>query len=485
MDLKKILKGVKIRAGENIGGIDINKITDDSRKVGVGDLFVALRGYSLDASKFVGFALKAGARAIVTEKDFNSSPGVSKILVDDTRSAMSIIADNFYGHPSRKLKVIGITGTNGKTTIAYLIENIVKAAGKADAGVIGTINYRFKGKVFPALNTTPGPMILHGMLAEMAALKIGYAIMEVSSHSLDQGRVDNVLFDIGIFTNLTSDHLDYHKTTANYFEAKKRLFDKLKTKGRAVLNMDDKKVASLKGSIKPMTITYGIKNKADVTAKNIALSMDGTRFTVHAPGMSFEMRIKLIGIHNVSNVLAAAAAAIALEIPKEAIIKGIESVEKVPGRLEAVEAGQPFKIFIDFAHTEDALFNVLNLLREVTERRIVTVFGCGGNRDRTKRPLMGKVACEYSDHVIVTSDNPRFEEPEDIIDEIESGIKGKFSNYDIVTDRKEAISKALGLALKDDVIVIAGKGHEHYQIIKDKAMPFDDREVALSILKKL
>ncbi|MCX5677715.1 MAG: UDP-N-acetylmuramoyl-L-alanyl-D-glutamate--2,6-diaminopimelate ligase [Candidatus Omnitrophica bacterium] len=485
MDLKKILSGVKIRTGENIGGVDISKVTDDSRKVEAGDLFVAVRGYSLDASKFVDLALKAGARAIVTEKDFNSRPGVAKILVDDTRSAMSTIADNFYGHPSCKLKVIGITGTNGKTTITYLIESVVKAAGKADAGIIGTINYRFNGKVFTAINTTPGPMLLQEMLAEMAASKIGCAIMEVSSHSLDQGRVDNILFDVGIFTNLTSDHLDYHKTTTNYFKAKRRLFDKLKTKGRAVLNMDDKKVASLKGSIKSGIITYGIKSKADVTAENIALSMDGTRFTVNAPGMSFEMRTKLIGIHNVSNVLAAVAAALALKIPKKAIIEGIESVDKVPGRLEAVETGQPFKIFVDFAHTEDALFNVLNLLREVAKRRIVTVFGCGGNRDRTKRPLMGKVACKYSDHVIVTSDNPRFEKPEDIIGEIEAGIKGKFSNYDIIADRKEAISKALGSALKDDIIIIAGKGHEGYQIIKDKIMPFDDRKVALSILKKL
>lgn len=484
MDLKKILDGVRIKSGENIDGIDIDKVTDDSRKVGPGDLFVALKGYSLDASKFVNSAMEAGARVVVTEKDFDPKPGVSKILVDDARSAMSIIADNFYGHPSRKLKVIGITGTNGKTTITYLIESIVKAKGGPGAGVIGTIDYRFNGKALPALNTTPGPLVLQGMLAEMADSKTDYAIMEVSSHSLDQGRVDNILFDIGIFTNLTGDHLDYHKTTANYFEAKKRLFDKLKAEAAAVLNMDDKRVASLKRSLKTGVMTYGVKSRADVTAKNIALSMGGTRFTVNAPGMSFEAGTKLIGVHNVSNILAAIASAIALKIPKEAIIEGIESVDRVPGRLEAVEAGQPFKIFVDFAHTEDALFNVLSLLREVAERRIVTVFGCGGDRDRTKRPLMGKVACEYSDHVIVTSDNPRFEVPGEIIGEIESGIKGKFSNYDIVADRREAISKALSLASKGDIVVIAGKGHEGYQIIRDRAMPFDDRKVVLSILKE-
>lgn len=482
MDLREILKGIKVKTSEKIAGININKVTDDSRKVSAGDLFVAVRGYSLDASNFVDSALKSGARAIVTEKDFGSPKGVVRILVDDTRAAMSVIADNFYDHPSSKLKIVGITGTNGKTTITYLMEGIIKASG-GDAGVIGTINHRIKGKVLPSKNTTPGPLELQGMLADMVESKIDYAVMEVSSHSLDQGRVENVLFDVGVFTNLTSDHLDYHKTTANYFKAKKRLFDKLKTKGVAILNADDKKVASLKRSIKSRVVTYGVKKKADVTAKDIALSMNGTRFTVNAPGMSFKICTKLIGIHNVSNILAAVAGAIALKIPRECIIKGIESVECVSGRLEAVDARQSFKVFVDFAHTEDALFNVLSLLREVARKRIVTVFGCGGNRDRTKRPLMGKVACEYSDHVIITSDNPRFEDPRAIIDEIERGVKGRFSNYDIVLDREEAIDRALGLASKDDIIIIAGKGHESHQVIKDKSMPFDDREVAFRILK--
>jgi UDP-N-acetylmuramoyl-L-alanyl-D-glutamate--2,6-diaminopimelate ligase len=482
MDISRVLKDVKVRFGENIRNIDIKRITDDSRKVLPGDLFVALKGCSLDASKFVGFAIAAGAKAIVTDKEFDSRPGISKILVDDTRLALSAIADNFYGHPSRKLKVIGITGTNGKTTITYLAESIIKASGKG-AGVIGTINYRINGKTLPAINTTPGALALQCMLSEMARSNTGYAIIEVSSHSLDQGRVENVLFDVGVFTNLTGDHLDYHKTTGNYFKAKKRLFDKLKADGSAVLNMDDKKVASLKRSMKSRVITYGIKGKADVRAMDIALSMEGTKFTVRTSNTTFDIRTKLIGIHNVSNILAAVSVAIALNIPEEAIVDGIVSMERVPGRLEAVDAGQKFKVFVDFAHTEDALFNVLSLLKDVAKSRIVTVFGCGGNRDRTKRPLMGKVACKYSDHVIVTSDNPRFEKPEAIIREIEDGIKDKFSNYDIIPDRKEAIAKALGLASKDDIIVIAGKGHESYQIIRDEIMPFDDRKVALSILK--
>jgi len=484
MDIKKVLKDVRVRAGENIRNVDIDRITDDSRKVLPGDLFVALKGHSLDASKFVDLALDAGARAIVTDKEFDSRPGISKILVDDTRLALGAIASNFYGHPSRRLKVVGITGTNGKTTVSYLIESIIKASG-CDAGVIGTINYRLNGKTLPAINTTPGALALQEMLREMVSSNTGYAVIEVSSHSLDQGRVDNVLFDVGVFTNLTSDHLDYHKTMANYFKAKKRLFEKLKAEGSAVLNLDDSKAASLKKSIKNRVITYGTKGRCDVGAIDIVLSMAGTRFIARTPDAKFNIRTRLIGIHNVSNILAAVSVAIALKIPEEAIVKGIASMERVPGRLEAVDAGQQFKVFVDFAHTEDALFNVLGLLRDVVKRRIVTVFGCGGNRDRTKRPLMGKIACKYSDHVVVTSDNPRLEDPGAIIREIESGIKGKFSNYDIIPDRKEAIAKALASAAKDDIIVIAGKGHESCQIIKDEIIPFDDRKVALSILKKL
>lgn len=482
MKLKDVLKGVAYKADRKCGDINIRNVADDSRKVSRCGLFVAVQGYSQDGSKFINDAIAAGARVIVTEKDFDAPKTVAKIIVADTRSAMSAIADNYYGHPSRKLKTVGITGTNGKTTITYIIEGIIKAH-RRQAGVIGTINYRLRGRVIPAKNTTPGSLELQGMLNEMVRSKVDYAVMEVSSHSLDQGRVDRLLFDVGIFTNITSDHLDYHKTTANYFKAKAKLFDKLKKGGTAVLNKDDKKIASLAGSMKSKIVTYSVKGKADIAARDIELSMDGTRFTVKTPKGSFAIQTKLIGMHNVSNILAAVAAAYALKIPTAAIIKGVESVVSVPGRLEAVEAGQPFKVFVDFAHTEDALFNVLSLLRGVARKRIVTVFGCGGNRDKTKRPLMGRVACEYSDHVIITSDNPRFEEPGDIIGEIVDGVKDKFSNYDVVVARHEAIGKAFEHASDGDIVVIAGKGHENYQIVKDSVMPFDDRKVALELLK--
>lgn len=460
-------------------------ITDDSRLVTKGGTFIAVRGYKADGHRFIDDAIARGARVIVTQKDFAAPKGVSKILVADTRLAMPVLASDYYGHPSRKLKVVGVTGTNGKTTITYLIENILKAARKS-CGVIGTINYRIKGKEVPAPNTTPGSIELQSILSRIYKSGARYAIMEVSSHSLDQHRVDCVLFDVAIFTNITREHLDYHKTLKRYFEAKIKLFGKLKKGGIAVLNNDDKKVASLKSKIRNKVITYALENNADVTVRNISLSLKGSFFTVDTPKGSVDIRTKLIGKHNVSNILASVAGSIALGIPLGAIRKGIESFTYVPGRLESIESGQPFRIFVDFAHTEDALYNILSLLKEVaTGGRIITVFGCGGNRDKTKRPLMGRAACRFSDKVVVTSDNPRFEDPAEIIKEIESGIRGKFSNYDIIEDRRDAIDRALKLAAKGDVVVIAGKGHEKYQIVKDKIMPFDDCKVARELLKNL
>lgn len=485
MYAKDVLEGIKFSAGGDISGLKIANVRDDSRLVGKGDMFIAVRGCAADGSKFIDDAVRKGARAIVTEDDFDAPRDVKKIIVKDSRSAMSIIAGNFYGRPWEELKMLGVTGTNGKTTITYLIESIVKAAGE-DAGVIGTINYRVKDRVTPAKNTTPGPLGLASFLSDVKSLGARYAVMEVSSHSLDQGRVDGIPFDVGIFSNITSDHLDYHETVSRYFRAKANLFERLRKNGTAVLNSDDKKVVSLKKSIKETVLTYGIEKKADIKAGDIKLSLAGSSFTVTMPqGRRFNIHTRLIGRHNVSNILAAIAASYALGINKEACIKGVVSFVAVPGRLEEIDAGQPFKVLVDYAHTEDALLNILGLLREVAKSRIITVFGCGGNRDRTKRPLMGRAACKFSHHVIITSDNPRFEEPRDIINEIEKGVKDDFSNYDIVADRRQAITKAISLARPDDIVIIAGKGHENYQIIKDKVMPFDDREVAREILEKV
>lgn len=481
MNLKDLLNGVKFTTKDDISALKINSVTSDSRTVTDGDTFIAVNGYSIDGHKFIKEAISKGAKVILAEKDFDSPPGIKKILIDDVRKSLPAITNNFYKCPSEKLKMIGVTGTNGKTTITYIIESILKNAGR-EAGVIGTINYRFKDKILTAKNTTPGPLELGGILKAMADEGLSHVVMEVSSHSLDQHRVDGLSFDTAIFTNITSEHLDYHRTIRNYFNAKAKLFDRLKTDGVAILNNDDKKVAGLKRSMKRKVITYGIKEDADITAKAIRLSLDDCAFSVVAPNGSVEIKTGLIGAHNISNILASVAAAFAEGLDLATIKRGVESLKAVPGRLELIDSKQPFRVFVDYAHTEDALYNTLSILRNLATKDIITVFGCGGNRDKTKRPLMGKVACRFSDKVIITSDNPRFEEPNQIIKEIESGIKAAYSNYDVVEDRHSAIERALSLASQDDIVVIAGKGHEKYQITKDRTLPFDDCEVVRSIL---
>lgn len=480
--LKDVLGRVPYKTDICISGVTVKNVTNDSRRVASGDLFIALRGQKKDGHEFIRGAIKRGAGVIVSESGFEAPENVIKVLVKDTRAASGLIAANFYGNPSKKFRIVGVTGTNGKTTITYVIENILKEAG-IPAGVIGTINYRIGGRRLPAANTTPGPLELQALFSRMSKSGIKDVVMEVSSHSLDQGRVDYLLFDVGIFTNITKEHLDYHKTIKKYFDAKVKLFDKLKDGAVAVLNNDDHMVSGLKKRIKNEVLTYGLNKRSDIMACGMDLSMDNTSFTIHSPKGSFAVSTRLIGRHNISNILASAAAAIVLKIPLGIIRKGIESFRAVPGRLELVDEGQPFKVFVDYAHTEDALYNVLNLLREVAPYgNIITVFGCGGNRDSAKRPLMGNVACRLSDSVVITSDNPRFEDPSAIISQIESGIRGKFSNYDVVEDRRDAINKALSMASKGDVVMIAGKGHEKSQIVGDKALPFDDCEVVRELL---
>jgi len=481
--IKEVLKGIKCRSVSSCFDMYVRGISDDSRKIRDGDLFVAARGLSTDGYNFIGSAVQKGARVIVSDRDFKAPSYIKKIIVKDARSAISVMADNFYGHPSKNLKMIGVTGTNGKTTVVYLIENILNGT-KKKTGVIGTINYRVGGRHIPAKNTTPGCLELQSLLSEMLEKKAGYVVMEVSSHSLDQDRVACLSYDVGIFTNIAKDHLDYHKTKANYFKAKAKLFKKLKKNGVAVINNDDKMAVLLKRRINKRILTYGIRKRSDVMAKDVRLSMGSSSFLVNTPSGSFSVVTRLIGMHNISNILASIAAALALGIRLDVIKKGIESFRSVPGRLEPVDHGQPFKVFVDFAHTEDALYNVLSLLRDVTqEGRIITIFGCGGNRDRSKRPLMGKVACKLSDKVVITSDNPRSEDPGLIISEIEKGIKGRFTNYEITPDRKKAIGKVLRSAGSGDIVLIAGKGHEKYQVVNDKTIPFDDCEVASSILR--
>lgn len=485
MSLKNVLSGVNFKAEADIDNVSISGITDDSRTAKPGDAFIAIKGYDRDGSVFVGDAIKNGAAIVIAGEDVPVPDGVLRIIVDNIKALVPTIADNFYRSPWKDLKVIGITGTNGKTTITYIIESILKASGKTP-GVIGTINYRIGDNAITAKNTTPGPVELQKLFFEMKTKGADSIVMEVSSHSLDQDRIGKIRFDAAIFTNITSDHMDYHKNRENYFKAKARLFEMMKNNGTALLNIDDDMVASLKNKIKGDVLTYGIKKKADIQAKDIRLSLGGSAFTAVTPEGAMKINTNLIGMHNISNILAGIAAGVSFSIKPEYVIKGVERASLVPGRLESVEAGQAFKIFVDYAHTEDALYNILTLLREVSKGKIVTVFGCGGDRDRQKRPLMGKVACKFSDHVIITSDNPRFEEPGDIIDDITRGIRDEFSNYETIIDRYSAIEKAVRMSLSDeDVVVIAGKGHEGYQIVKDRAIFFDDRKAVKDVLNKL
>ena len=462
-----------------------------------GHLFVAIKGEKLDGHDFLDEAWERGARVAIVQTDRGNTSGIKKIIVPDTRVALAEIAAEYYSYPSHKLKVVGITGTNGKTTTSYLIRNIL-ACSNEDSGLIGTISYRLGDRDIPATNTTPGPLELESMLAQMYSIGLRYCVMEVSSHALDQHRVDGIKFSGAVFTNLTPEHLDYHKNMGSYFNAKLKLFQNLSPDSFAVLNADDEYGTKIKKmtTSKPVrneflngsnVITFGIDNKADVMASSIKLSLEGIQAIITTPEWDFTMTSKLIGRHNVYNILGSIGTGMGLGLTSDAIRSGIEGLQGVPGRLEIVDCGQPFKVFVDYAHTPDALEKLLAALRPLVSGRIILVFGCGGDRDRTKRPLMGRVASKFADTVILTSDNPRSESPESIIREIEDGLTGSI-NWMKEIDRAEAIKRGLAMALSrassDDAVVIAGKGHEVYQIFKDVTVPFDDRDVVRKILSR-
>jgi UDP-N-acetylmuramoyl-L-alanyl-D-glutamate--2,6-diaminopimelate ligase len=430
---------------------------------------------------FITEALNRGANCIIADKDFQAPESIAKIIVKDAKDALAKIANNFYGNPSGELKVIGITGTNGKTTVSYLLEDILNRSGRT-AGLIGTINYRSGGDILPAKNTTPGILELSGLLQKMVADRCRYAVIEVSSHSLDQRRTEAIDFSVACFTNLSQDHLDYHKSIEDYFLAKAKLFEKLLPGSTAVINKDDPYAKRLINKTQGCVLTYGINNSCDVRASRLSLTEEGTEFMLDAPGVKERVRTRLLGRHNVYNLLAAWAVALSCGIDAPLIKMATESFTKVPGRLETIDLGQDFKVFVDYAHTEDALKNVLNTLRELCKGRIIAVFGCGGDRDKDKRPKMAKAASELADIVIATSDNPRGEEPEAILRDMEEGFSGK--DYLMIKDREQAIRKAISLAGKDDFVLIAGKGHETYQIFKDRTIDFYDGKVAQKYIKE-
>ncbi|MBU1044871.1 MAG: UDP-N-acetylmuramoyl-L-alanyl-D-glutamate--2,6-diaminopimelate ligase [Candidatus Omnitrophica bacterium] len=459
----------------------------DSRTVAPDYCFVAIKGAKSDGTSFIQAALDKGARLIVHEKNtkpFNFSSADSAIFVevDNSRISAGKLAVEYFGNPGDKLNSIGITGTNGKTTISYLIEHILRTNG-INSGIIGTIQYKISDHIVPAVNTTPDAMKIQHLLHHMVEHNLTHNIMEVSSHALDQHRVEGIKFKTAIFTNLTHDHLDYHKSKEKYFAAKATLFSGLANDSTAIINSDDPYAEKLKQLTNAKVLSYAINHEnATLRAKNIALGIDKTNFVLVWDKAEYNIQTNLIGRYNVYNVLAAIAAAIIEGIPIDKIRESVKTVEQVRGRLERIRHNQGFEVFIDYAHTDDALQNVLSTLAELKPNQLITVFGCGGDRDKKKRSLMGNIASKLSDFVILTNDNPRGEDPQEIIEQIKSGFVGEFKAYEIIPQRDKAIQRACGLAGKRDFVLIAGKGHETYQVFKDKTIKFDDKQIALKFL---
>lgn len=464
---------------------DITSLTYDSRRAKPGSLFFALKGEHANGTSFIDAAIAAGAEAIVTENAAIKTRATN-VIVQNARNAMADLAAAFYQNPSRPLKMAGVTGTNGKTTTAFLIKHICESA-QLRCGLIGTVRYEVGDRILPAARTTPESLDVHELLWQMRSAGCKACAMEVSSHALVQARVRGVEFDAAVFTNLTQDHLDYHKTMEAYFDAKSRLFSDLaaqpKKKGKAIINLDDRYGGQLVTRFSkeiPVT-TYGLGVHADFRASNVRIDFHGTSYQLDVAGRSYLVRLPLIGQFNVYNSLAAVAAANALGIEVRNCVLALANATAVPGRLEAVPAQRQFRVFVDYAHTDDALLNVIKTCRELNPARLIVVFGCGGNRDKTKRPRMGAVVDQNADYAIVTSDNPRKEDPLAIIEDIKPGMRR--GSYEVIVDRREAIFRAVEMAQPRDIILIAGKGHENYQEFADRTVPFDDVAVARRALE--
>src|SRR5256886_12070159 len=490
MQLKTLLAATPVR--EIIGPVDraVESIAYDSRRVQRDGLFVALRGEKSDGHNFIGQAIEKGATVIVAERAENpavTGRRATRVLVENTRTALADVSARFYNFPARKLKLAGVTGTNGKTTTTFLIKHICEEAGTR-CGLLGTVRYEIGERVLPAARTTPESLDLQELLSQIVNAGCRAAALEVSSHALAQERTRGIEWEVAVFTNLTQDHLDFHGTMKNYFEAKAKLFEQLaqqqrKKKPIAIINIDDRYGQKLIRKIdnKDSVVTFGTGLKADFRASNYRMEFGGTSYQLDARGKSYLVRVPLIGRFNVANSVAALAAANALGIGLREAVLSLAKSPQVPGRLEMVPAKRQFQVFIDYAHTPDALLNVLKTLRELEPRRLIVVFGCGGNRDREKRPQMGQVADQKSDYAIITSDNPRKEDPDKIIGEIEKGFRG--NHFEKITDRAAAISHAIEIAQPRDIVLIAGKGHENYQEFADHTIPFEDLQVARRALE--
>jgi UDP-N-acetylmuramoyl-L-alanyl-D-glutamate--2,6-diaminopimelate ligase len=490
MTFQHLLDGVEFLSQS--GNPDITGVEYDSRRVKPGCLFVAMRGESSDGNRFIDKAIQAGAVAIVTDSSAEKPrEGVAWAQVPHGRRALARVSENFYKHPAERIAITGITGTNGKSTTAFLIESILSAAGRKSA-LIGTIEYHVAGKIYPAPHTTPEALELARMFREALGHGATDAVMEVSSHALAQQRVFGIPFDVAVFTNLTRDHLDYHKTMDEYFAAKRALFEGCGTDAprAAVTNLDDEygsKLAQFSRKRSSVVLSYGW-SRGDFHAENADITPRGTRFDMVTPQEKLAIFSPLIGRVNVYNILAASAACFARGCSAESIAKGVSELTHVPGRFQRVDCGQPFTVVVDYAHTDDALRNLTALAREFVTRsggaaRVITLFGCGGDRDRAKRPLMGEAAGRGSDFVVLTSDNPRSEDPAAIINDALVGLQKTGVKYTVEVDRRKAIALAIGEARPGDIVLLAGKGHEKVQVTREGSHPFDDVEVAREVLR--
>ncbi|MDK0916271.1 UDP-N-acetylmuramoyl-L-alanyl-D-glutamate--2,6-diaminopimelate ligase [Clostridium perfringens] len=482
MILKSLLKGLDYEVIKGNEESKVQNIRYDNRKIEQGDAFVCVKGFKVDGHSFIGDAIKKGAKTLIVQEDVSVQEDITIIKVRDTRKALAIMSSNYFGNPKDKLKIIGITGTNGKTTSAFIIKSILEKAGFM-TGLIGTIANYIGNKKVDAVRTTPESYELHELFKNMVDAGVEYCVMEVSSHSLELDRVYGVQFEEGIFTNLTRDHLDFHKTFENYYNAKFKLFER---SNHSIINLDDPYGANIvkdieERGVKTKVSTFSIEKESDFKAFEIKSHSNGSEFKVNLESIE-EFSINIPGEYNIYNSLGCIICSYNLNIPMDKIKEGLSDVV-IPGRCELVakEKNLPYSIIIDYAHTPDGLENILSTVKAFTKNRMISVFGCGGDRDKVKRPQMGKIGCELSDIAIITSDNPRSEEPMDIINDIVKPLN--YDNFVIEVNRKEAIRKAMNMALEGDVIVIAGKGHETYQILKDETIHFDEREVVYDILE--
>ena len=479
MEIKRILNGIKYEVLQEINeNISAENMEYDSRKINKDDIFIALTGHTVDGHDFIEKAVEKGAETIfVSRKDIQFIDGINYYYIEKLSEEMGKIASNFYGYPQNNLKIIGVTGTNGKTTTTYILESLL---GEDKTARLGTVEYKVGDEVIPAPNTTPMSLDIVKMCKKAVDKNLKYLVMEISSHGLELGRVNMLKLDAAIFTNLTQDHLDFHKTMENYFHAKKKIFTLLKDMRNSVINIDDeygKKYMEYTNGI-----SYGLE-KGDITGKIENISRHGQKVELKIFNNRYEIELKLLGKFNLYNLLGAIGVVKCFGMKDEEIIEKIKNIHGAPGRFEPVKIDADFTVIVDYAHTGDALENILKSVNELKTGRVISVFGCGGDRDKGKRPIMAEIAEKYSDFTIATSDNPRTEDPEEILKDVAKGLKKE--NHIIEVDRKKAIAIAVQKAKKDDIIVIAGKGHETYQIIGREKIHFDDREAVQEALANL